>query len=193
MSATGFRYCAPRKVLITCHRSSPNRLLSCWINCVSIIISSSLMCRGFARRSIVCSWMPRTNVCLSWMAHSHRSVMHCAFWQLPAGPAQSRPPIVVLNHVGCSGMLPRKQVIAALDQTPEVIIPHAPKLLAHAATIGAPATRSGKGPLHAAMEQLARQITVTATLPKAQEGRGYIARSVRTIMLSPRVSAVAVR
>ena len=65
------------------------------------------------------------------------------FLAMPAGAAQSRPPIVVLNHDGYTGMLARKQVIAALGQTPEVVVPHAPKSLVRAATIGKPATRSG--------------------------------------------------
>jgi len=97
------------------------------------------------------------------------------FLALPAGSAQSRPPIVVLNHVGYSGMLSRKQVIDALEQTPEVIIPHAPKLLSYAATIGRPAARSRGGAMRHAMEQLSQQIT-TATGAKAQEGRSMIAR-----------------
>jgi pilus assembly protein CpaE len=98
------------------------------------------------------------------------------FLALPAGAAQSRPPIVVLNHVGHTGMLPRKQVIAAIGQTPEVMIPHAPKLLANAATLGRPAARSRRSPLRNAMERLAQEITVSASNPKPSEQRGVIAR-----------------
>ena len=100
------------------------------------------------------------------------------FVALPAGSAQSRPPVIVLNHVGCTGMLPRKQVIDALGQTPEVVIAHAPKLLANAATIGQPATRSRRGPLRHAMERLAREITVSASTHNAPEERSFIARLI---------------
>jgi pilus assembly protein CpaE len=63
------------------------------------------------------------------------------FLALPPTPAQSRPPVLVLNHVGHPGMLSRKQVIEALSQAPEVTIPHLPKTLGRAATIGQPAAR----------------------------------------------------
>jgi pilus assembly protein CpaE len=97
------------------------------------------------------------------------------FLAMPAGAAQSRPPIVVLNHEGYTGMLPRKQVIAALGQTPEVVVPHAPKSLIRAATIGKPATR-GRGPLRNAMVSLAREITVAGSTDQETKGRSVIAR-----------------
>lgn len=95
------------------------------------------------------------------------------FAALPAGAAQPRQPIIVLNHAGSTGTLPLKQVISALGRTPEVIIPHAPKLLANAATIGEPATRSRRGPLRTAMQRLSGEISVTAGMP---EGRSFLAR-----------------
>ncbi len=101
------------------------------------------------------------------------------FIALPSGAAQSRPPIVVLNHVGYTGMLTKKQVLDALGQTPEVIIPHAAKLLATAATIGKPAVRNWRGPLRGAMEQLSREITVAASMPDAPVARGVISRLLR--------------
>jgi pilus assembly protein CpaE len=97
------------------------------------------------------------------------------FLALPAGPAQSRPPIVVLNHDGSPGLLPRKQVISALGQMPEVVIPHAPKSLIHAATIGKPATRN-RGPMHNAMERLSQQVTVAAGAASGPREGGFIAR-----------------
>jgi pilus assembly protein CpaE len=97
------------------------------------------------------------------------------FVALPAGRAQSRPPIVVLNHDGCTGMLPRKQVISALGQTPEVVIPHAPKSLIRAATIGKPATR-GRGPMRSAMERLSYEITVAVSQRHVKKERSFIAR-----------------
>lgn len=97
------------------------------------------------------------------------------FIAMPAGMAQSRPPIVVLNHDGAPGMLPRRQVIAALGQTPEVVIPHAPKLLMRAATVGKPAVR-GRGTLRGAMERLSQEITVAVSSSQSPKERSFIAR-----------------
>jgi pilus assembly protein CpaE len=101
------------------------------------------------------------------------------FLALPATPAQSRPPVVVLNHVGHPGMLSRKQVIEALGQAPEVTIPYLPKTLGRAATIGQPASRARRGALPEAVARLAQEITVSASIQRKTEGRGLLTRLLR--------------
>ena len=98
------------------------------------------------------------------------------FLALPAAAAQSRPPVLVMNHVGHPGMLPRKQVIAKLGQEPEVSIPHMPKALGYAATLGEPASRRRRGVLRSAIARLSQEITTTTNTPAKTERTGLLDR-----------------
>lgn len=79
------------------------------------------------------------------------------FIEAPRGPNQSRRPIVVLNKVGAPGTLPLKQVLAALEVAPEVMIPWLPKCVETALALGEPASRK-RGRFQEAISQLAREI-----------------------------------
>ncbi|HEY8288773.1 MAG TPA: AAA family ATPase [Acetobacteraceae bacterium] len=117
-------------------------------------------------------------------AHQHVLVMDGSlasirdalrFIKLPPSRAQSRPPIVVLNHAGQPGTLSRKQVLAGLGQNPEITIPHLPTVLGYASTIGKPASRRG-GKFRDAIAHLSQEITVAAGGRQAASPRGLLAR-----------------
>lgn len=92
------------------------------------------------------------------------------FIEAPRGPNQSRRPIVVLNKVGAPGTLPLKQVLAALDVAPEVVIPWLPKQIEPAVALGEPAARK-RGRFQDAIGLLAREIIATRE-PGAQPRKG---------------------
>lgn len=97
------------------------------------------------------------------------------FLELPRGPNQSRRPIVVLNKVGAPGTLPLKQVTAALEVAPEVVIPWLPKQLHPAVTLGEPALRQ-KGKFQNAIAFLAREVIATPEVAAARKGGGLLSR-----------------
>ena len=74
-----------------------------------------------------------------------------------AGVKSGSPPLLVLNRLGAPGTLDKKQVIAALQRTPDIIIPFLPKLLHTATTLGEPAVRK-RGAFQAAIATLAHEI-----------------------------------
>lgn len=73
------------------------------------------------------------------------------------GVKNSSPPLLVLNRLGAPGTLDRKQVVAALQRTPDIIIPFLPKLLHTATTLGDPAVRK-RGAFQTAIATLAHEI-----------------------------------
>ena len=77
---------------------------------------------------------------------------------LPAGPAQARRAVVVLNRVGMPGGLTRRQVEDALKTSIDVVIPDQPKPLAHAESLGEPAAKSAGG-FRNGIVDLAKQVT----------------------------------
>ena len=100
------------------------------------------------------------------------------FLELPRGVNQSRRPIVVLNKVGAPGTLPLKQVIAALEVAPEVVIPWLPKQLHPAVTLGEPALRQ-RGKFQNAIASLAREVIATPDAKAARKGGGPFSRLFR--------------
>ncbi len=64
---------------------------------------------------------------------------------LPAGEEQSQRAIVVLNRVGITGGLTRRQVEDALKMKVDVAIPDLPRQVGNAATLGEPAIASSSG------------------------------------------------
>lgn len=96
------------------------------------------------------------------------------FLDAPRGPNQSRRPIVVLNKVGAPGTLPLKQVLAALDVAPEVVIPWMPKQIEPAVALGEPLVRK-PGRFQVAVNLLTREIIATREQAKVKEG-GLLSR-----------------
>ena len=90
---------------------------------------------------------------------------------LPQGPVQTRRPVLVLNRVGISGGLTRRQVEDALKTRVDVAIPDLPKLLGQAATMGEPAA-AAKGPFHSGIVELAKQVAFERLLDSSMIGRG---------------------
>ncbi len=76
---------------------------------------------------------------------------------LPNAPAQARRGIVVLNQATRPGALNRKQVEAALEMKPDIVVPHLPRLLPAALNLGDPAVRR-KGPFRTAVATLAQEV-----------------------------------
>jgi pilus assembly protein CpaE len=62
-----------------------------------------------------------------------------------AGVKAGSPPLLVLNRLGAPGTLDRRQVIAALQRAPDIVIPFLPKQLHTATTLGEPAVRKRGG------------------------------------------------
>jgi pilus assembly protein CpaE len=76
---------------------------------------------------------------------------------LPAGEEQSQRAIVVLNRVGITGGLTRRQVEDALKLKVDIAIPDLPRQVGNAATLGEPAMASSSG-FRAGIIELARQV-----------------------------------
>lgn len=85
---------------------------------------------------------------------------------LPAGLEQSQRAIVVLNRVGVSGGLTRRQVEDALKMKVDVAIPDLPRQVGNAATLGEPAMASSSG-FRAGILELARQVAFVRLLDAA--------------------------
>jgi pilus assembly protein CpaE len=79
------------------------------------------------------------------------------------------PPLLVLNRLGAPGTLDRKQVIAALQRPPDIIIPFLPKLMHSATTLGEPAVRK-RGQFQSAIATLAHEIFPTPAAELSQRG-----------------------
>jgi pilus assembly protein CpaE len=87
---------------------------------------------------------------------------------LPNGPLHVHRGIVVLNHVGRSGELTRAQVEDALKLKVDIAIPHLPKLLGTAASMGEPAVM--RGPFHKSMLALVGQVAAAVPVEAASDG-----------------------
>ena len=64
---------------------------------------------------------------------------------LPAGPAQARRAVVVMNRAGMPGGLTRRQVEDALKTSVDVVVPDQARPLAHAESVGEPAAKTAGG------------------------------------------------
>ncbi len=82
---------------------------------------------------------------------------------LPAGNEQSQRAIVVLNRVGISGGLTRRQVEDALKMKVDIAIPDLPRQVGNAATLGEPAIASSNG-FRAGVNEIARQVAFVGLL-----------------------------
>ncbi len=67
------------------------------------------------------------------------------FLALPAGPAQIRRPVIVLNRLGQPGGLSRKKIEEALKTKVDVVIPDMPRVAELAATLGEAVTKKHNG------------------------------------------------
>ncbi len=67
------------------------------------------------------------------------------FLALPAGPAQIRRPVIVLNRLGQPGGLSRKKIEEALKTKVDVVIPDIPRVAELAATLGEAVTKNRNG------------------------------------------------
>jgi pilus assembly protein CpaE len=76
---------------------------------------------------------------------------------LPPGPLQVQRAVLVLNRVGMTGGLQRRQVEEALGVKVDVVIPDLPRLVATSATLGEPAA-AARGGFRNAIVELARQV-----------------------------------
>ena len=85
---------------------------------------------------------------------------------LPAGEEQSQRAIVVLNRVGITGGLSRRQVEDALKMKVDIAIPDLPRQVGHAATMGEPAITSSSG-FRAGVNEIARQVAFVGLLDSA--------------------------
>jgi pilus assembly protein CpaE len=86
------------------------------------------------------------------------------------GLKSGSPPLLVLNRLGAPGTLDKKQVIAALQRVPDIIIPFMPKQLHAATTLGEPAVRK-RGPFQTAIATLAHEI-LPAPVAEVEVKRG---------------------
>lgn len=77
--------------------------------------------------------------------------------QLPCSPLQASRPVVVLNQLGVSGGLTRKQVVDGLDGAVDVVVPAMSRQAKVATTLGQLATFR-RGAFQAAVAKLANEI-----------------------------------
>ena len=85
---------------------------------------------------------------------------------LTAGLEQSQRAIVVLNRMGVTGGLTRRQVEDALKMKVDVVIPDLPRQVGNAATLGEPAMATSSG-FRAGILELARQVAFVRLLDAA--------------------------
>jgi pilus assembly protein CpaE len=90
-----------------------------------------------------------------------------------AGTKQASPPLLVLNRLGAPGTLDRKQVIAALQRTPDIVIPFLPKQMNAAMTLGEPAVRK-RGAFQTAIATLAHEILPAPAEVEPRRGGGLL-------------------
>jgi pilus assembly protein CpaE len=87
---------------------------------------------------------------------------------LPRGRTQDQRAIVVLNRIGITGGLTRRQVEDALKMKVDVAIQDMPRQLGNAATLGEPAINTSGG-LRSAIVELARQVASQRLLDAASD------------------------
>ena len=81
---------------------------------------------------------------------------------LPAGGAQARRAVLVLNRDGMPGGLTRRQMESALGMAVDVAIPDLPRVLCAAENMGVPAAKA-RGAFRTAIAGLAQEVAFTAT------------------------------
>ena len=79
---------------------------------------------------------------------------------LPTGTQQIRRSLIVLNHLGAPGTMTRHQVEQALQHKIDVVIPHLPRVVNAAATMGSPAAAT-RGGFRAAIRDLAAEVAAS--------------------------------
>ena len=89
---------------------------------------------------------------------------------LPAGAAQARRAVLVLNRVGMPGGLVRRQVEEALHMKVDVCIPDLPGPLCNAENLGEPAAKSSVG-FSSAIAELAREVAFASPAAPARRWR----------------------
>jgi len=99
---------------------------------------------------------------------------------LPAGLAQPRRAVVVLNRLGRPGGLARREIEEALKMKPDVTIPDLPRLLGTAASMGEPAIARRSG-FRTGIVELAREVAFVRLLDSsAGTGRTELLEPPRT-------------
>jgi pilus assembly protein CpaE len=88
---------------------------------------------------------------------------------LPHGPAQPRRGVVVLNRDPIPGGLNRRQLEEGLKMKPDIVIPHLPKVVGHAANMGE-AAMAQRGGFRTGMLALAREVAFVQLLDNTQSG-----------------------
>jgi pilus assembly protein CpaE len=90
---------------------------------------------------------------------------------LPAGDEQTQRAIVILNRVGITGGLTRRQVEDALKMKVDIAIPDLPRQVGNAATLGEPAMATSSG-FRAGVNEIARQVAFVGLLDSAVAAAG---------------------
>ena len=94
---------------------------------------------------------------------------------VPMGPQQIRQSLIVLNNVGAPGKMTRQQIEDALQHKVDVAIPHLPRVVNPAATMGTPAAVSHSG-FKLAMRDLARGV---AAISPSEGSYGTLGRFLK--------------
>jgi pilus assembly protein CpaE len=92
---------------------------------------------------------------------------------LPAGAAQARRPVIVLNRVGQKGALSRRRVEEALKLKVDVVIPDLPRAVEAAATLGE-AIAANRNGFRKGITELARLTAFVRLLDAPDAGRDHI-------------------
>lgn len=97
---------------------------------------------------------------------------------LPHAGGQKQRAVIVLNRLGISGGLNRRQIEDALKMKVDVVIPDLPRQMGQAATMGEPAIMSVSG-FRTGLLDLARQVAFVRMLDSANADLGTVARGGR--------------
>jgi pilus assembly protein CpaE len=120
------------------------------------------------------------------LEHTHQRVLVMApdlpnvrdllrFHALPAAPVQTGRALIVANQCGRPGALSGKALEKALGFAPDIAVPHLPRQVSSAATLGVPAIDRAR-PFREAIRALADEIVPGRASPPR---RGLLARLVR--------------
>ena len=96
------------------------------------------------------------------------------FLALPAGPAQNRRPVILLNRLGQPGGLTRRKIEEALKTKVDIVIPDIPRVAELAATMGEAVTKTRNG-FRKGVVELAR---LTAFVRLLDAGSGEVGAAV---------------
>ncbi|MCC7284387.1 MAG: hypothetical protein IT556_18550, partial [Acetobacteraceae bacterium] len=83
--------------------------------------------------------------------------------------------VVVLNQASRPGALNQKQVEAALELKPDIVVPFLPKLLPATLNLGEPAVRR-RGPFRRAVAGLAEEVAGRSAEGRPPSRRFFLAR-----------------